>query len=122
MTPHRLPPLPLPQAGLPAGREVRAAGEAAEQFTRDGAHVVPVRADLADAGGVETVWKAVEEGGRPLAAAVLNAGRSIGGAFLDTDLDHELSLNITSVVHLAKHVARHMAAHHAGRIKPRPEH
>ncbi|MEV5516341.1 SDR family NAD(P)-dependent oxidoreductase [Streptomyces flaveolus] len=93
--------------------------EAAEQFTRDGAHVTPVRADLAEANGVETVWKAVEETGRPLAAAVLNAGRSIGGAFLDTDLDDELSLislNVTSVVHLAKHVARHMAAHHAGKI------
>ncbi|MDT0317162.1 SDR family NAD(P)-dependent oxidoreductase [Streptomyces millisiae] len=93
--------------------------EAAEQFTRDGAQVVPVRADLAETQGVETVWRAVEETGRPLAAAVLNAGRSIGGAFLDTDLDDELSLislNVTSVVHLAKHVARHMAAHHEGRI------
>ncbi|MEW2296214.1 SDR family NAD(P)-dependent oxidoreductase [Streptomyces sp. NPDC006743] len=93
--------------------------EASEQFTRDGAHVTTVRADLAEANGVETVWKAVEDTGRPLAAAVLNAGRSIGGAFLDTDLDDELSLislNVTSVVHLAKHVARHMAAHHAGKI------
>ncbi|MFB7928910.1 SDR family NAD(P)-dependent oxidoreductase [Streptomyces sp. NPDC056039] len=93
--------------------------EAAERFTRDGAHVIPVRADLAEANGVEAVWKAVEETGRPLAAAVLNAGRSIGGAFIDTDLDDELSLialNVTSVVHLAKHVARHMAAHGTGRI------
>ncbi|MFJ9542531.1 SDR family NAD(P)-dependent oxidoreductase [Streptomyces sp. NPDC101225] len=83
------------------------------------AHVTPVRADLAEANGIETVWKAVEETGRPLAVAVLNAGRSIGGPFLDTDLDDELSLialNVTSVVHLAKHVARHMATHHAGRI------
>ncbi|MGW2841083.1 SDR family NAD(P)-dependent oxidoreductase [Streptomyces sp. NPDC001493] len=93
--------------------------EAAEQFTRDGAHVTPVPADLAEASGVETVWRAVERTGRPLAAAVLNAGRSIGGAFLDTDLDDELSLislNVTSVVHLAKHVARQMAANGDGKI------
>ncbi|MFJ3706327.1 MULTISPECIES: SDR family NAD(P)-dependent oxidoreductase [unclassified Streptomyces] len=93
--------------------------ETAEQFTRDGAHVIPVRADLADADGVETVWQAVEKTGRPLAAAVLNAGRSIGGAFLDTGLDDELSLislNVTSVVHLAKRVTRHMAEHGEGKI------
>ncbi|MFJ3981466.1 SDR family NAD(P)-dependent oxidoreductase [Streptomyces fungicidicus] len=93
--------------------------EAAAQFIRDGANVTAVRADLAEASGVEKVWKAVEDTGRPLAVAVLNAGRSIGGAFIDTDLDDELaliSLNVTSVVHLAKLVARHMAAHQAGKI------
>ncbi|MGW7253541.1 SDR family NAD(P)-dependent oxidoreductase [Streptomyces sp. NPDC054834] len=61
----------------------------------------------------------MEKTGRPLEAAVLNAGRSIGGAFLDTDLDDELSLidlNVTFVVHLAKHVARHMEANRRGRI------
>ncbi|MFI1749786.1 SDR family NAD(P)-dependent oxidoreductase [Streptomyces fungicidicus] len=92
---------------------------AAAQFIRDGANVTAVRADLAEASGVVKVWKAVEDTGRPLAVAVLNAGRSIGGAFIDTDLDDELaliSLNVTSVVHLAKHVARHMAAHQAGKI------
>ncbi|WP_280922556.1 SDR family NAD(P)-dependent oxidoreductase [Streptomyces iakyrus] len=60
-----------------------------------------------------------EETGRPLDAAVLNAGRSIGGAFLDTDLDDELSLlqlNMASVVHHAKHVTRHMAGNGRGRI------
>ncbi|MDN3029084.1 SDR family NAD(P)-dependent oxidoreductase [Streptomyces sp. S.PB5] len=57
--------------------------------------------------------------GLPLAAAALNAGRSIGGAFLDTDLDDELSLvslNVTSVVHLATYAARQMATHHTGKI------
>ncbi|MEU6548941.1 SDR family NAD(P)-dependent oxidoreductase [Streptomyces sp. NPDC046915] len=93
--------------------------EAAAGLARHGADVTAVRADLAEADGVETVWRAVEKTGRPLEAAVLNAGRSIGGAFLDTDLDDELSLidlNVTSVVHLAKHVARHMAANRRGRI------
>ncbi|MGW6015998.1 SDR family NAD(P)-dependent oxidoreductase [Streptomyces sp. NPDC055210] len=92
---------------------------AATELARHGTDVIPVRADLARAEGVEAVWRAVEQTGRPLDAAVLNAGRSIGGAFLDTDLDDELSLielNVTSVVHLAKHVARHMAANGKGRI------
>ncbi|MFC9132695.1 SDR family NAD(P)-dependent oxidoreductase [Streptomyces sp. NPDC057099] len=93
--------------------------KAAAELAAYGGEVKAVRADLAESDGVETVWRAVEETGRPLEAAVLNAGRSIGGAFLDTDLDDELSLidlNVTSVVHLAKHVARHMAAHRRGRI------
>ncbi|MEU9268442.1 SDR family NAD(P)-dependent oxidoreductase [Streptomyces sp. NPDC048251] len=93
--------------------------QAATDLARHGTTVIPVRADLARADGVQTVWRAVEETGRPLDVAVLNAGRSIGGAFLDTDLDDELALidlNVTSVVHLAKHVARHMAAHGRGRI------
>ncbi|MEU5592926.1 SDR family NAD(P)-dependent oxidoreductase [Streptomyces sp. NPDC020298] len=93
--------------------------KAAADLARYGGDVTAVRADLAEADGVETVWRAVEKTGRPLEAAVLNAGRSIGGAFLDTDLDDELGLielNVTSVVHLAKHVARHMAANGRGRI------
>ncbi|MFD3309263.1 SDR family NAD(P)-dependent oxidoreductase [Streptomyces sp. NPDC058656] len=93
--------------------------QAAADLARHGVEVTAVRADLAQADGVETVWQAVEKTGRPLDAAVLNAGRSIGGAFLDTDLDDELGLidlNVTSVVHLAKHVARHMAANRRGRI------
>ncbi|QJT07351.1 SDR family NAD(P)-dependent oxidoreductase [Streptomyces asoensis] len=93
--------------------------QAAADLARHGTDVISVRADLSRADGVETVWRAVEKTGRPLEAAVLNAGRSIGGAFLDTDLDDELSLidlNVTSVVHLAKHVARHMAANGRGRI------
>lgn len=93
--------------------------QAAADLARYGVQVAPVRADLSRSEGVETVWRAVRETGRPLDAAVLNAGRSIGGAFLDTDLDDELSLiqlNVASVVHLAKHVARHMADNHRGRI------
>ncbi|MFF2729829.1 SDR family NAD(P)-dependent oxidoreductase [Streptomyces sp. NPDC058008] len=92
---------------------------AARGLARYGGDVVPVRADLARADGVEAVWRAVERTGRPLDAAVLNAGRSIGGSFLATDLDDELrliDLNVTSVVHLAKYVARHMAAGRRGRI------
>ncbi len=57
------------------------------------------------------MWQTVDTTGRPLEAAAINAGISIGGAFLDNDLDDELnliSLNIASVVHLTKHVAAAM--------------
>ena len=81
--------------------------------------VVPVQADLATAAGVEQAWDAIEGLGRPLDVACLNAGRSLGGAFLDTNLDDELqmlALNVTGQVRLAKHVVRHMADREAGRI------
>jgi uncharacterized protein len=84
-----------------------------------GARVHPVRADLRAREGVDQVWAAVEALGRPLDVAALNAGRSLGGSFLDTDIEDELdliALNITSQVLLAKHVARRMAEQRAGRI------
>jgi hypothetical protein len=49
--------------------------------------VVPVKSDLATYDGVETVWQAVQDTGRPLATAALNAGIGIGGAFIDTALE-----------------------------------
>ncbi|GAB3451458.1 SDR family NAD(P)-dependent oxidoreductase [Kineococcus endophyticus] len=81
--------------------------------------VLPVQADLSTAQGVDRVWAAVEATGRPLDVACLNAGRSLGGAFLDTDLDDELAmlaLNVTGQVRLAKHVVRHMAPRRAGHL------
>ena len=84
-----------------------------------GVEVIPVQADLSTAEGVEQVWAAVESTGRTLDVACLNAGRSLGGAFLDTDLDDELSmlaLNVTGQVRLAKHVVRHMADRRAGHL------
>jgi short-subunit dehydrogenase len=82
--------------------------------------VYPLRADLGSYDGVEQLWQAVQEIGRPLDVAVLNAGVSIGGAFAtDTDLDAELGLiavNINAVVHLAKRVLPGMLARGIGRI------
>ena len=81
--------------------------------------VTPVRADLTDRDQVDAVWQAFEDLGVPLDVAVLNAGKSLGGAFHDTELDdelHMLNLNITSQVVLAKHVVRAMAGQKHGRI------
>lgn len=91
----------------------------ARECERLGAHAQPVRADLTLPEGVEHVWQDVEATGRPLEAAAINAGVSLGGAFLDNDLDEErnlISLNVTSVVHLAKRAATAMTGRGRGRI------
>jgi len=61
----------------------------------------------------------VQDAGRPLAAAALNAGVGIGGAFIDTALEDELrmiAINATSQVHLAKRIVPGMVAARSGRI------
>jgi len=78
-----------------------------------------VRADLRTYDGVEDLYAAVVDTGRPLAAAALNAGVGRGGAFLDIDLADELEiidLNIVSTVHLAKRILTDMAELDEGRV------
>lgn len=65
---------------------------AAEQFTAAGAQVEAVQADLSAPDDVEKVWRAVRDTGRPLEVAAINAGVSLGGAFLDNDLEQERAL------------------------------
>jgi short-subunit dehydrogenase len=92
---------------------------AATRLHAMGAAVAPVRADLTKYDDVELLWKAVQGAGRPLAAAALNAGVGVGGAFVETDLQAELNLiqlNCASTLHLAKRVSADMAARGEGRI------
>ncbi len=85
-----------------------------------GAPVESVEVDLASSDGVEDLWRKVQASGRPLAAAALNAGRGVGGAFAtDTALADELEiidLNVRSTVQLAKSVVADMVAREEGRI------
>ncbi|MDO5619766.1 SDR family NAD(P)-dependent oxidoreductase [Kocuria sp.] len=81
--------------------------------------VLPIQADLATEEGVAHVWSEVEALGRQIDVVALNAGKSLGGAFLDTDLAEEeqmIALNITSQVRLAKRVVRKLAEQRHGRI------
>ncbi|MFD5234230.1 SDR family oxidoreductase [Streptomyces qaidamensis] len=57
---------------IATGRSERT-DQAAADLRRHGVRVKAVRADLSQTEGVETVWRAVQESGRPLDAAVLNA-------------------------------------------------
>jgi short-subunit dehydrogenase len=92
---------------------------AAAELRTEGAQVRTIRADLSREDGVEQLWREVEQVGRPLDAAALNAGLGKGGPFLETDLAQELEIidvNVRSTVQLAKHVLRDMAARHGGKV------
>jgi short-subunit dehydrogenase len=85
-----------------------------------GASVRAVKADLSTYDGVERLWAAVAEGGRPLDAAALNAGVGVNGDFTrDIPLEDDLrliDLNVTAVVHLAKRLLPQMVERGAGRV------
>jgi short-subunit dehydrogenase len=73
--------------------------------------------DLATSDGVQRLQTLVD--GRPLAAAALNAGAGLGGAFLDNDLADALKiidLNVKSTVVLAQSVLAGMVARNEGRV------
>jgi short-subunit dehydrogenase len=101
--------------------EDQAIEQAAADLRRDGRHeVIAVRADLATFDGVEELYAAILESGRPVDAIAINAGRGIGGDFVSqTDLREELNVidvNVTSSVHLAKRVLPDLVARGAGRV------
>src|SRR5215212_8772120 len=85
-----------------------------------GASVRAVKADLSTYDGVERLWAAVAEGGRPLDAAALNAGIGVNGDFTrDIPLEDDLRLiavNATAVVHLAKRWCRALFGRGAGGV------
>jgi short-subunit dehydrogenase len=79
--------------------------EAAERLRAERAAVTTLQADLATYEGNEGVAAAIQPGGRPVDILALNAGRVVGGPFLETDLESDLALiqlNVGSVVHLSK--------------------
>ncbi len=81
--------------------------EAAETIRSYGVEAYPHQADASTYEGVEAFWEFVKSKNRGLDAAVLNVGVSIGGSFLENDLQEELRLidiNISGTVHMAKRV------------------
>jgi uncharacterized protein len=102
---------------------VSSAGERLNDAVRDfealGVYVTEVSADLATRQGVKHLWDAVDQLGRPLDVACINAGVGVGGLFWETSLDEELNmveLNCAGTVQLAKYVLKHMVPLNAGRI------
>lgn len=95
-------------------------GEAAEELRGiHGTTVVSVAADLATYEGVEDVFLAITDTGRPVDALALHAGIGVGGDFTETDLATELKLielNVSGVVHLAKRVLPEMKGRGSGRV------
>ncbi|WP_432947394.1 SDR family NAD(P)-dependent oxidoreductase [Kribbella sp. CA-253562] len=89
---------------------LRTAGDASVQ-------VEATRLDLTTAEGVQSLMTVV--GTRPLAAAALNAGAGLGGAFVDNDLADELriiDLNVKPTVAIAKSVLTGMVQRGEGRV------
>ena len=85
-----------------------------------GVEVIPVIADQATYDGVEQLWKAVEQSGRSLDAAAINAGIGAYGDFArESSLDEELrliDLNVKGTTHLAKRVLEHVTARGEGKV------
>jgi short-subunit dehydrogenase len=104
---------------LVANAEDAGLERAAEELRGGGATVYAAQADLSTPNGVEQLYAAVAQTGRPLSAAALNAGIGHGGAFVDSDLADELrviQVNVTSTVHLAHRLLRDMVAQGDGRV------
>jgi uncharacterized protein len=84
-----------------------------------GAQVNSVRSDLGTYEGVEHLYGRIKALGRPVDAIAINAGVAVGGRFLESDLQREIdliTLNVTSVVHLAKRVLTDMTARNEGHV------
>lgn len=93
--------------------------KAANEFRAFGATVSAVRADLATLEGVDTLYAAVRETGRPVEALLANAGHGLGHAFLDQDfakVRHVVDTNITGTIYLIQKIGRDMRSRRRGRI------
>ena len=83
----------------------------------DRTQVEAVQADLATTEGVDRLYAAVK--GRQVDALLANAGRGLGHAFLDQNLEKArrvVDTNITGTVYLIHKVGNDMRRRNAGRI------
>jgi uncharacterized protein len=92
---------------------------AARELSLLGANCTPVECDLSCAEGVEKLRSAIAAAARPVDALFANAGRGLGKAFLDQDLDEALKVvhtNIDGTIRLIYCVANDMRRRGQGRI------
>jgi short-subunit dehydrogenase len=91
--------------------------DAARQIGELGGEVTAVEADLSTAEGVDRLCDAI--GDRPVDALLANAGRGLGGAFLDQEFEEVqrvVDTNVTGTLYLIQRVGRTMRARRQGRI------
>ncbi len=91
--------------------------EAAKTLRGSGSEVVPCEVDLATPEGVDEVVDACA--GRAVDALLANAGRGLGGAFLDQDFGrvrHVIDTNVTGTLYLIHRVGGQMRDRGRGRI------
>jgi uncharacterized protein len=92
---------------------------AAEILRRAGARVKAVEVDLATEQGVDDVYAAAIEMGRPIDALFANAGHGLGGAFIDQDFEklrHIVNTNVTGTIALVQKIGRDMRNRGEGKI------
>jgi short-subunit dehydrogenase len=90
---------------------------AATALRAEGSTVETVQADLATEAGVDELLAVI--GSRPVALLLANAGRGLGGAFLDqnfADIRHVIDTNVTGALYLIQNVGRGMRDRGQGRI------
>lgn len=91
--------------------------QAAATFKQRGVKVEALEADLATLDGVDKLYKMIH--GRSVDLLLANAGRGLGGAFLDQDFDEVRRVtdtNITGTIYLVQKIGRDMRAQGYGRI------
>jgi short-subunit dehydrogenase len=89
----------------------------AAELRKEGVRVDAVEADLATSEGIEGLCAAVA--GRDVDLLLANAGRGLGGAFLDQDLEavrHVVGTNVTGTLELVHRLGQDMRARGQGRI------
>jgi short-subunit dehydrogenase len=91
--------------------------EAARALRSMGVAVDALQADLASLDGVDRLIARI--GARPVHALLANAGRGLGGAFLDQKFDEAMRVvntNITGTIYLIHEIGRKMRERRSGRI------
>jgi short-subunit dehydrogenase len=91
--------------------------DAAAALRGSGITVVAVQADLATRDGVDKLCSAAD--GRPVDALLANAGRGLGRAFLDQDLDEAtrvVETNISGTIWLIHKIGNEMRRRNSGKI------
>jgi uncharacterized protein len=102
-----------------AADEPRILEAAAELTRRDGASCTAVQCDLGTREGVTQLIDTINAQGRPVTALLANAGRGLGHAFLDQDIEEALDVvhtNIDGTLALIHEVARTMRQRRDGKI------
>ncbi len=93
--------------------------EAAQSLGQGGARVETFVAELDTREGVESLIRKASELSRPIDVLAANAGRGLGQAFVDQQLDDifkVINTNVTGLVQLTHHVAKAMAERGQGKI------
>lgn len=93
--------------------------QAAKKLRAWDVDVTALKVDLATREGVDRLYKAAQEVGRPVDCLLANAGEGRGGAFLDQDIEdvhRVVHTNIVGTIYLIQLVGRDMVRRKEGRI------